>query len=179
MNFWSDFFFLQWLHVSLTLNQTHTQESEHTLIHFLASRTRTIGRAREGCEKRRGILLRLIYQRLGEVLSGHSSLADSGPGLGPLGDRQTPPRSWGSRKKKKKYHTQTAKHTHSHVPTFAFTLLSSTFLSRICHPQVPGGAPVNACIPLVCFLFSFWFGICRLAPWARPCCVPVSDKGIP
>lgn len=35
-----------------------------------------------GCEQRCGILLGLIYQRLREVLSGHSSAADSGPGLG-------------------------------------------------------------------------------------------------
>lgn len=99
---------------TLASAQVHAHTLTHPRTHLLSSRAWTIAHRREGCEERCGILLGLIYQRLGEVLSGHSSAADAGPGLGPLGDRQTPPRSWCSGKKV--HRTQTLKHTFTRTP---------------------------------------------------------------
>lgn len=148
---------------TLASAQVHAHTLTHPRTHLLSSRAWTIAHRREGCEERCGILLGLIYQRLGEVLSGHSSAADAGPGLGPLGDRQTPPRSWCSGKKSPP-HTNTQTHIHTYSP-FAFTLLSfpsssrkGGCLSRICHPRVPAAAPVVcACVFFSFFVVFFFF----------------------
>lgn len=163
----------------------------HTYIHivmhinthkcrYFPSRAWTIAHRREGCEERCGILLGLIYQQLGEVLSGHSSAADLGPGLGPLGDRQTPPRSWGSGKV---YHTQTGKCTFTHTPLCFHTLVFHFLIKeRRVHVKdmPPSDASCSSCrcvyflLFFLFFLFCFFFlfGICRLALCACQCCVP-------
>lgn len=130
--------------------------SAHT--HLLSSRAWTIAHRREGCEERCGILLGLIYQRQGEVLSGHSSAVDSGPGLGPLGDRQTLLRSWCSGKK-----STTHKHTFTRT-LFCFHTL--VFLLVIKERRVPvkdmppPGASCSSCrrvyVSFVFLAFSFF-----------------------
>lgn len=109
-----------------------------------------------------------------------------GQGWGPLGDRQTPPRSWGSRKV---YHTYIVKCTfsHTHSPLLSHSCLSLLYqgkggcMSRICHPRMPAVAPVNACTFLLFFLLFFFLPF--LASVALFLCMsmlcPLSDKGNP
>lgn len=117
---------------------------------------------RERCEERRGILLGLIYQRRGEVLSGHSSAADSGPGPGaPWRQTDTAKEL---RQQKSLPHTNTENAPSHLLSRFGLTLLSSPSssrrggrLSRTHRPRVPAAAPVNACISFVFVVFFlFW-----------------------
>jgi len=143
-------------HICINRVPTHTHEKART--HLLSSRAWTITHKGEGCEERCGILLGLIYQRLGEVLSGHSSAADSGPGLGPLGDRQTPSRSWGSGIV---HHTHTAKHTFAHTRLCFHTLVFHFLIKEkrlLVKDMPPSGASCSTCRCMyLCFLLFFLF----------------------
>lgn len=141
--------------MALTQIHLHQHKCKHThCTHSLSSRAWTVAHRRERCEERCGILLGLIYQRRREVLSGHSSAADSGPGLGPLGDRQTPPRSWGSGKV---YHTQTLERTFTPILLFWFNTLVSPFLIKERWAPVKNTPPPGAscssrqCVYFFCF----------------------------
>lgn len=120
-------------------------------------------------------VLWLIYPQPVKVLSGHSSAADPGPGLEPLGDRQTPSSSWGSGKSPPTHKQQNMICTSSPLhPLLPF--LNAAFPSLIkerwgpCQGyatlRVPAASPVNACTSLLfvlSLLFSFWhLSLCSL-----------------
>lgn len=135
---------------------------------LVSSRAWTIARGREGCEERRGILLGLIYRQQGEVLSGHSSAADSGPGLGAPWRQTNTTKEL--RQQKSLPHIHSKMHILSHTLPFAFTLLSFTSLSRKRRVHVKDMPSSDAsCSSCQCLYFSFVFPVVFFSPFLGIC----------
>lgn len=87
-----------------------------------------------------------------------------GQGWGPLATDRYCQGAEAAEKSTTHTHTKQQQNPHSIIPSFAFTLLSFTFLSRkgdcmsrICHPRVPAAAPVSVCTFVFLLYFSFLF----------------------